>query len=374
MDTDINLMLTKRVTDEEILRQSSMISAIPHLIDVLDAMPHIVWILNDCRQIVYANKVLFDFLEYRDVAHAYGLKPGEAMNCPNASKKPEGCGATDSCVTCGALLATLSGLRGKTDSQECRVFQKNSGEAYDLRIHAAPFQIGEDRFVVVSAMDISHEKRRRTLERIFFHDILNVAGAVQFISDLITHANPEELPELGPMLHDAVIKMVEEINAQKDLAAAENNELKIEHEIINSLEILQDTIDLYTRYRVTAQQNVLLDKNTESIDFSTDRTILRRVIGNMLKNALEATAYEADVTVGSQVKDGRIVFWVHNPGSIPVEAQSQIFQRSFSTKSEGRGLGTYSMKLLTERYLHGEVFFESSPETGTTFFAAYPMS
>ena len=374
MSDDIRPMLTARVTRDEISRQSSAISSMPYLVKMLDAMPHIVWILNECRQIVYANEALFDFLEYRDIEQAYGLKPGEALGCPNASKTSGGCGATESCISCGALLATLSGLKGKTDSQECRVFQKNTGEAFDLRLHAAPFQIGEDHFVVVSAMDISHEKRRRMLERIFFHDILNVAGAVQFISDLIVHADPEELPELGPMLHDAVIKMVEEINAQKDLAAAENNELKIERETVNSMEVLQDTIDLYTRYRVTAQQNVLLDKDTKSIDFTTDRTILRRVIGNMLKNALEATAYESDVSVGSQVRDGRIIFWVHNPGAIPEEAKSQIFQRSFSTKSEGRGLGTYSMKLLTERYLHGKVYFESSSDTGTTFFAEYPLS
>ena len=35
---------------------------------------------------------------------------------------------------------------------------------------------------------------------------------------------------------------------------------------------------------------------------------------------------------------------------------ARIFQRSFSTKAErGRGLGTYSMKLLGEGYLHGRV-------------------
>ena len=40
----------------------------------------------------------------------------------------------------------------------------------------------------------------------------------------------------------------------------------------------------------------------------------------------------------------------------------------FSTKSStGRGLGTYSMKLLGERYLGGAVSFSSSAEHGTVF-------
>ena len=36
---------------------------------------------------------------------------------------------------------------------------------------------------------------------------------------------------------------------------------------------------------------------------------------------------------------------------------------SFSTKGAGRGLGTYGMKLLTERYLNGSVSFVSSQAT-----------
>jgi sensor histidine kinase regulating citrate/malate metabolism len=50
----------------------------------------------------------------------------------------------------------------------------------------------------------------------------------------------------------------------------------------------------------------------------------------------------------------------------------QLFQRSFSTKGEGRGLGTYSIKLLTERILNGKVSFTSSMDDGTTFRVLIP--
>jgi sensor histidine kinase regulating citrate/malate metabolism len=59
---------------------------------------------------------------------------------------------------------------------------------------------------------------------------------------------------------------------------------------------------------------------------------------------------------------------VHNQGFIPKDVQLQIFQRSFSTKGEGRGIGTYSMKLLGEKYLKGKVRFESLDKNGTTFY------
>jgi len=72
--------------------------------------------------------------------------------------------------------------------------------------------------------------------------------------------------------------------------------------------------------------------------------------------------------------DKNIKFWVHNPGVIPEDVQLQIFQRSFSTKSKDRGLGTYSMMLLTKRYLKGHLSFISSAEKGTIFRAYYPLS
>lgn len=54
------------------------------------------------------------------------------------------------------------------------------------------------------------------------------------------------------------------------------------------------------------------------------------------------------------------------------EVQAQVFQRSFSTKGNDRGLGTYSMKLFGENYLKGKVYFQSDADKGTTFFLALP--
>ncbi|MGA2077009.1 MAG: hypothetical protein ABSH52_26260 [Terriglobia bacterium] len=53
----------------------------------------------------------------------------------------------------------------------------------------------------------------------------------------------------------------------------------------------------------------------------------------------------------------------------------QAFRRSFSTKSPvGRGIGTYSTKLITERYLGDSLSFTSSEEAGTTFAVTLPRS
>ena len=70
-----------------------------------------VLILNAQRQIVFANRAL-ENLTHQEQAGAAGLRPGEAVDCPHAFSTPGGCGTTESCRTCGAVQAVLTGLEG----------------------------------------------------------------------------------------------------------------------------------------------------------------------------------------------------------------------------------------------------------------------
>jgi sensor histidine kinase regulating citrate/malate metabolism len=94
----------------------------------------------------------------------------------------------------------------------------------------------------------------------------------------------------------------------------------------------------------------------------------------MIKNAVEAAEEGETLRAGVTVGGPTVAFWVRNRRAMPRHVQLQVFQRSFSTKGQGRGLGTYSMQLLSERYLHGAVDFVSSEEKGTTFTARYPLT
>ena len=96
------------------------------------------------------------------------------------------------------------------------------------------------------------------------------------------------------------------------------------------------------------------------------------MLSNLIKNAIEASEKGGIITLAIEEFDTTIVFSVNNSTYIPKEIQLQIFQRSFSTKGTGRGVGTYSVKLLTENYLKGEAAFLSTPEYGTTFYISIP--
>ena len=97
-------------------------------------------------------------------------------------------------------------------------------------------------------------------------------------------------------------------------------------------------------------------------------------MGNLVKNALEATDKGGSVKISASNRNGFIQFNVYNDKVIPDNIQLQIFQRSFSTKnSPGRGIGTYSVKLIVEQYLKGKVEFISNKDENTIFTISIPI-
>ena len=363
----------ERTSEEELKRQAQGLSELPLLSQFLDAVPDMVVVLNKERQIVFANRSLYDFLATDNGDSVRGLRPGEALNCAHSAETEGGCGTTRFCRVCGVANGILSCQGGEPDVQECRIARKPDGEALDLRVWTRPVELGTEEFTLFAVADIADEKRRRALERIFFHDILNTAGGLRGFVELLGEVEPQEVDELQEVLNRLTGRLIDEINAQKELAAAENDDLVAQPTPISAAEFLREMAESYENHEVAKDRYLEVTAGPDVV-FTSDRPLLGRVIGNMVKNALEASGASQTVTLGSEVRGEEIEFAVHNPTFMPPDAQLQVFQRSFSTKGAGRGLGTYSMKLLSERYLGGSVSFTTSPQSGTTYRARYPLA
>ena len=363
----------ERSPQSEIKRQSGVVSE-SSLVRLLDYIPDIVLVLNPERQVVFANKAAASLFNIDRVESAYGSRPGELLDCIHSHESEGGCGTTEFCRECGAARAMLSSLRGEEDIQECRITQKESGDSLDLRVWAYPVTMEDKPFAVFVLTDIGNEKRKNVLERIFLHDIMNTVGNIHSFAEILKDAEPAEIEEFRDIIHDLSLRLIDEINAHRELVAAENNDLTVHPETLDSMSLLNDVITRYSRTAAENECSLSVSPDAQKVEFTSDRVLLSRVLGNMVKNALEASTPGSDITLGCRRADNEIEFSVHNPGYIPRTVQLQIFQRSFSTKGSGRGLGTYGMRLLSERYLKGSISFISSEEEGTTFTARYPLT
>ena len=364
-----------RAKGEELQRHIAAAARIPHVDTLYDAVADIVLILNRHRQIVYANKAAEDALGLKDRKSIYGLRPGEALNCQHCSETHGGCGTTRFCGECGAVKAILTGLRGKKAAEECRILRKPEGDALDLRVVTTPFPFENQALVICIVTDISHEKRLHALERTFLHDISNTLTILRGVADLAVMDGALADPNLIKELDLGVETMMDEVKGHKELLAAESGELPIHPVEMSALGVLQEIVALYRGLEIAKARTIQIASGAADVPFRTDKTQLMRILGNLIKNALEASFPGESVLVGCQPDgDGRVSFWVQNSQVMREEVQLQVFNRSFSTKGKGRGLGTYSAKLLCERYLRGKVSFASSPDQGTIFKATLPLA
>jgi nitrogen-specific signal transduction histidine kinase len=365
----------QRASAEEIVRQARLFAGRKLLGILPDVVPCMLLAVNEFRQIVFANERFLELLSPQQRQDGIlGRRAGEVLGCVHASEDDNGCGTTEACSTCGAIHAILSSQNGTADVKECRILLGKNTEPLELRVWTTPVTIENESFTILSAMDIGPEKRRQSLEHIFLHDIYNVAYGLSWYTDFLKKAEPDQVAGHVDTLRQLCRQLIEEIDAQRILLRAEAGELPLKPEPLRSLELLQGAVELYRRHPVAQGRHLCLHPDAQNIAVVGDRTLLSRVLCNLLKNALEACRSGETVTAGCTQLDGHVEFHVHNPGVIPHEVQLQIFQRSFSTKGAGRGVGTYSIKLLTERYLRGRVSFTSTPELGTTFQVRYPLA
>lgn len=362
----------ERDSQQEVQKQSSGLLAVTMMRQLVNAMPDILLILNDKRQVIFANQRLLDFLSCKDPKEIYGARAGEILQCVRSDETEGGCGTTEACRHCGMVLAILSSQEGEGNERECRIARKDR-EGLNLRVNATPFELEGRRYTILCVSDISSEKRRKVLERVLFQGILGGARDVRKEAAELREADPEQLQLFRGKAFRFSDTLIEEVNEHRILTAAENGQLHVQPVGVSTREVLKQVVQFYEKHPEAEGKAIEIGRQSVNEAFITDQTLLKQVLGYMIINGLEACQANERVTLNAEQTGAVIEFSVFNPGHISREAQLQIFQRGFTTKGEGRGVGTYAMKLLSEKYLKGKVSFSSTSRVGTTFRVILPQ-
>jgi len=358
-------------------RNSDFLEKQPLLQDILDSIHEIVLILNSDRDIVFFNSKFKEFADMYGLQAEEGLKPGNALTCIYALGDQGECGTTGFCKYCGGNKAIEESKAGNKSVNSCYIVASN-GNAFELSISASPLNIDGEQYTLYCINDTSAESRKRMLEKIFFHDVNNIINGISMIMELISEKNiGDEQPELNnnlALLNTSITSLKNEIESQQLITLAEKDELIVRKERINIKELLDNIREFFSKTMQSREikQTITLKEDEQYIE--TDPVLLKRVIINTLKNACEASSSKQPVTLKCEKIGSGILISVNNSSVMSDEVKGSIFKRSFSTKGSGRGLGTYSMRLLTERYLGGSVYFQSEEGEGTTFYIKLPVS
>jgi signal transduction histidine kinase len=161
-----------------------------------------------------------------------------------------------------------------------------------------------------------------------------------------------------------------------ELARAQANRLQINEEPVNIRETIEMVVKRIKQQTMSRQLSIDCD---ESIIVNADRVRLRRILHNLLDNAIKYSEPKTKIEIFASVKDGEVLIGVKDEGiGISQEKQGTLFEpfqrlEPHNEKVTGTGLGLVVCRRLVEAH-GGRMWVESQPGTGSTFQFSLPLT
>lgn len=364
----------KRSPKEQLDIEISIACGNPLMSCFLNSLDGLIAVLNEHRQVLALNAAFLTSLGIDDPEEVLGLRPGEALHCIHADEEPAGCGTTRFCSSCGAAIAIVASLEQDMPAERlCALTANRGGKHVDtaLLVRSHPIKIDNNRFLLVFAQDVTADEHRAALERTFFHDINNLlCGLLQTCESLLE----EQSSELSETVNELAQRLTGEVAIQRCLLRGESGRYHPTWSTASVGDVVGQLERFFANHQAARGKKIEYAPCPAELMLSTDLSALSRVLINMTLNALEATESNGTVKFWTESENENVSFCVWNNTHIPKEVQQRLFQRNFSTKAQdGRGIGTYSMKLLGQEVLGGQISVASSEAAGTTFSFQHPV-
>lgn len=228
------------------------------------------------------------------------------------------------------------------------------------------------------------DERRRELVTNVSHDLRTPLASLKGYQETLAMKESTLSPEERRDYLSTALQNTEELERRIDglleLARLDSPDLRTDPEDFPVDELAEALIQ---KFRIAAERGgvAIEARYPEGLPFvHADMELIRRVLENLIENALRCSARGDRVTVGLQSRDGRVEVRVSDTGAgIRAEDLPLIFERHFKGEGAGRGKGgraglglAISQRIVK---LHGSVIHvESTPGEGAHFFFTLPAA
>lgn len=218
------------------------------------------------------------------------------------------------------------------------------------------------------------ESLRDSLIHMIVHDLrvplTNVIGGLDMLSSLASlDLEGKELLDLSLRGANTLMSL---INDLLDVKRLESDALVLDREPVDLAEIVEAGCSHVSRLAADEGVRVTTDVPPAST-VTGDKTLLTRVIVNLVGNAVKFTPSGGEVTVRVRPSGADLEIEVHDTGEgIPEEALPHVFERFYQVRSQrgtrtsSTGLGLTFCKLAIEAH-GGVILAESTVGVGSTF-------
>ncbi len=243
-------------------------------------------------------------------------------------------------------------------------------------IYKAPI-LGEDRNVssiLTIAKNINSEKFLETQKELFLstltHDLKNPVQAqmmsLKLLSDGVFGELKPEQQEILDMLMESTAYMQKMIKSILTTYKFDNGQITLNKEIFEVEELVQSCVNEVLAFAQSKNVNIICDFDIKDTMLLGDIQQLRRVISNLMNNALNYSYDNSDIRI-TVVNNGQsMVFSFENFSPvIPEHIKVNIFDKyvtgAKSFKHTGIGLGLYFCKKVVDAH-NGRIYLDAVGE------------
>lgn len=275
-------------------------------------------------------------------------------------------------------------LSGRVARQEREVLVHSRGRDRHLALTVVPLPgpLGWPPGAVVVLDDLTPLMRAQKVAawgevaRKLAHEIKNPLTPIQLSAQRIRKAYLKKAPEFEAILTECTGAIVQEVEALKNLVdefaqfarlPAANLKPSSLHEVVEQALSLYD--GLFAGVTITRR----FASELPSVRLDPDQ--MKRVLINLVDNAIEATDKKGTVTVSTEFDggEGQVRLGVADDGpGIPPEDRDRLFVPSFSTKKRGSGLGLAIVSRIVQEH-QGTIRVEEIRPHGTRFVVELPV-
>jgi hypothetical protein len=213
------------------------------------------------------------------------------------------------------------------------------------------------------------------------HEIRTPLNGIIGFTDMIIAKDhsPNELKEIQEYLFKNSQELTSTIENIVDMAHLSSKQYHV-RQTATKVSVLFEKVIAQVKdgFLYDHKKDIIVDLDLEyDIEFYTDKNILRKIILQLVKNAIKYTE-EGKITIGCYKEKSNIIFYIKDPGiGIPKEKIDVIFSpfrqvgENTNIKNGGVGLGLTITKEFVSM-LNGKIWVDSEFKKGSTFFVSLP--
>jgi signal transduction histidine kinase len=221
-------------------------------------------------------------------------------------------------------------------------------------------ELKEQRARVVKA---EKDAAWREMARQIAHDIKNPLTPMTLSLDLLERARRERASGWEEILERTMALMRRQIEHLRAIAGdfyEFTGGRKANPRAVEVAALLEEVLHLHDAWAV--ERGVVVQREGQEATVWADSGKLRRVLVNLVSNALQAMPEGGTLHASTVVEDGAVTISIRDTGiGLASEARAHLFEPYFTTKSEGTGLGLAISKRALEE-MGGAIELACAPD------------